>query len=173
MRTVPQVDSQLPTLATDPTRTLHHSTTPSLHRSTTPPVHTGSLDYQHWHVPTQLTTYLATTHVSLCARSGEIIAAKLIQTGAQTCAADPNADCTLGDAVTAADCTASCEATLTQTVTTDAVGTGSCAPGTYSCMAGDGACPPEPSAAGRVGVWAVGGAAAALACSAFLMHQYH
>jgi hypothetical protein len=50
------------------------------------------------------------------------------------------ADCVLGDAVGAGDCTSLC-GTVTQTTTTAASGGGACAPGTYACQAGDGDCP--------------------------------
>ena len=84
-----------------------------------------------------------------------------------------NADCVLGPAVTAADCTSSCESPLTQTIPTAATGTGTCSPGTYSCKKGDGECPkaaiPPDSGAGCVGVWFVGATVAALTCSALLM----
>ena len=58
---------------------------------------------------------------------------------AQTCDAD-NANCVLGAAVGASDCTDQC-GTLTQLITTAATGTGSCAPGSHACQPGEGACP--------------------------------
>ena len=51
-----------------------------------------------------------------------------------------DADCTLGAAVTATNCTSAC-GTLTQSITAAATGTGTCTQGTYVCQPADGACP--------------------------------
>jgi len=58
-----------------------------------------------------------------------------------SCTAD--VDCVLGATVGASDCTASC-GTITQSITTPATGSGSCAPGEYACQPGDGSCPDVP-----------------------------
>jgi len=64
-----------------------------------------------------------------------------------------DADCVLGTAPVAADCTSACEPTLTQPITTAATGSGTCNPATYACQPGDGACPPP--ATWDVGAWDV------------------
>ena len=50
-----------------------------------------------------------------------------------------DADCVLAAAPTAADCTADC-GTLTQEITTAAIGSGTCTQETYDCQPGDGSC---------------------------------
>jgi len=51
-----------------------------------------------------------------------------------------DSDCELGAPVSASDCTSSCGMVI-QTVTAVQTGAGTCSPGFYQCLPGDGACP--------------------------------